>query len=217
MRRTTVVPLAIFIFSAVMLVTGIAIYWKPEANRIAEVARVANQPSAIYTSLLMQYDKPPIYQKEYVMKDIEGVSSFSYRVRSYAGRQITISEPPHQTTDVSFFFGKLVLDGIWNLTDRPPRGNTNVHYTVYVKQKADFKQGDRTITFTDPHYWATTVARQYHIDLRTTNPSDLLKLRGTQLADPHYLAVVDDFLRFGSPAFRAEIARVNRQVLEKNR
>jgi len=109
---------------------------------------------------------------------------------------------------VSFFFGKLVQDGVWDLMDKPPRGNTDAHYTVYVKQLADFKQGDRTITFTDPHYWATTAGRQYTIDLRKTNPNDLLKLSSTQLADPHYQEIVNDFRAFGPPAFRAKVAQV---------
>jgi len=99
-----------------------------------------------------------------------------------------------------------VQDGVWDLMNRPPRGDTSVHYTIYVKQKADFKQGDRTVTFTDPHYWATTAGRQYTIDLRKTNPNDLLKLQGTQLADPRYQKVVDDFRAFGPPNFRAKIA-----------
>jgi hypothetical protein len=214
MRRSTVVPLAIFLFVVVMIVIGGFIYWKPETGRIQSVARIASQPSAIYASLLLQYAHPPIYQEEYTMQDVEGVSTFQYRIRAYSGKQITLTAPSRVMTDVSFFFGKLVLDGVWNLTDKPPRGNTNILYTVYVKQKADFKQGDRTIVFTDPHYWATTAGRQFQIDLRKTNPNDLLHLQSTQLADPHYQEVVNDFLNFGPPAFRDKIAQVRAQILK---
>jgi hypothetical protein len=214
MRRSTVVPLAIFFFTVIMIVIGLFIYWKPETGRITDVARIANQPSAIYTSLLMQYDHPPIYQEEYAMQDVEGVSTFQYRIRAYSGRQVTLTAPQRAMTDVSFFFGKLVLDGVWNLTDKPPRGNTKIIYTVYVKQKADFKEGDRTIVFTDPHYWATTAGRQFSIDLRKTNPNDLLHLQSTQLADPRYQEVVTDFLNFGPQAFRSKIAQVRAQILK---
>jgi hypothetical protein len=206
-RRTTIVPWAIFIFTVVMLAIGAKIYWRSETARVGQVARVMQQPSAIYTHLLIEYDKPPIYQEEYAMQDVNGVSTFDYRIRTYAGRQVTLRPPaPSVMTDVSYFFGQLVLDGVWDLVDKPPRGNTGVHYTVYVKQLADFKQGDRTIVFTDPHYWATTAGRQYSIDLRKTNPGDLLKLQSTQLADPHYERVVNDFLAFGPPGFRQKIA-----------
>jgi hypothetical protein len=214
MRRHNILPLGIFIFSLAMIAAGIAFFWKSETGRISDVARIKDQPSAIYASLLMQYDRPPIYQEEYQMQDVEGVSTFQYRVRSYGGKQITLTAPQHVTTDVSFFFGKLVLDGVWNLMDKPPRGNTHVLYTVYVKQKADFKQGDRTIVFTDPHYWATTAGREYQINLKTTNPNDLLKLQSTQLADPHYQLVVSDFLTFGSQSFRDKIAQVRAAVMK---
>lgn len=217
MRRSSIVPLAILVFSVVTLIVGISFYWKPETNRINDVARIQNQPSAIYATLLMQYDHPPIYQEEYRMQDIDGVSTFQYRIRSYGGKQVTLTAPKHVTTDVSFFFGKLVLDGVWNLMDKPPRGNTHVLYTVYVNQKADFKQGDRTIVFTDPHYWATTAGRQFHIDLRKTNPNDLLTLQSTQLADPHYQQIVNDFLTFGSESFRAKIAQVHASIAKADR
>lgn len=214
MRRSVVIPVSIAVFAVLMTVVGVFIYWKPEVEREAAVDRVRNQPSAIYLHLLMQYDRPPVYQEEYRMQDVEGVSTFQYLIRSYAGKQITLTMPPHAMTDVSFLFGKLVMDGIWNLTDKPPRGNTHVLYTVYVKQLADFKQGDRTIVFTDPHYWATTAGRQYHIDLSKSNPNDLLKMQSTQLADPHYQQVVNDFLTFGPPSFRKQIAQLRASVLK---
>ena len=215
MRRSTVIPLAILAFVLVFIGLALHEFWGSETGRIANVAKVASQPSAIYARLLIQYDRPPIYQEEYTMQDVEGVSSFSYRIRSYAGRQVTLDpRTPEVTTQVSFFFGKLVLDGVWDLMDKPPRGDTHALYTVYVKQKADFKQGDRTIVFTDPHYWATTAGRQYHIDLSKTNPNDLLKLQSTQLADPRYEKVVNDFLSFGPPSFRQSIAQLRRSMMK---
>jgi len=206
-RRTSVVPWAIFIFVVIMTVIGIRLYAsRPEFIDWNAVDKQKTAPSALYANLLIRYAKPPIYEEEYTTKDVEGVTSFQYRIRSYNGHQVTVTAPPHVTTDVSYFFGELVQDGVWDLTNRPPAGNTDVHYTVYVKQVADYKQGDRTVTFTDPHYWATTAGRQYTIDLRKTNPNDLIKLQGTQLADPRYQKIVDDFRSFGPPAFRNKVA-----------
>ncbi len=216
LRRTTIVPWAIFIFVAVMTIVGIRLYAShPEFASLSAVEKVKNQPSALFARLAISYDKPPIYEEEYDMSDVDGKSKFSYRIRSFAGKQVTISEPtPLAMTDVSFFFGALVQDGVWDLVDKPPRGNTSAHYTVYVKQAADFKQGDRTIVFTDPHYWATTAGRQYTIDLRKTNPNDLLKLSSSQLADPRYQQVVNDFLAFGPPEFRAKVAAARASIVD---
>ena len=196
----------IFVFSLVMVIIGWYIYIPSEYARLQRVAQQTKAPSEIYTHLLIRYDKPPIYEEEYRMQDVNGVSSFAYRIRGYNGRQITISVPPTEMYDVSFFYGKIDLDGIWQLMDQPPRGNTSIHYTLYVKQAIDFKHGDRTITFTDPKYWATTAGRQYSIDLSKQQPSDLLKLKSTALANPHYQMVVDDFRNFGPASFRAKIA-----------
>jgi hypothetical protein len=179
-----------------------------EVAKEKEVQALKKCPSEIYVRMLVQYDKPPIYQEEYRMQDINGVSSASYRIRSFAGKEVTIEVPPRQETDVSFFFGRLVQDGIWNLVNKPPRGHTNPTYTLYVKQKIDCKQGDRTITFTDPHYWATTAGHQFHIDLSKGSPkdaTDLLRLQSTAEADPHYQTLVNDFRAFGPDTFRAKV------------
>lgn len=194
------------------VVAGFKFYWKTETGRIAKVAQVAKAPSAIYTRLKIAYDKPPIFEEEYRMQDVNGASTYDYRIRTYDGKQVTITDPTHAMYDVSFFFGKLVQDGVWKLMDQPPRGNTAIHYTVYVKQQVDYQQGDRTITFTDPHYWATTAGRQFQIDLSKQSPQDLLKMQSTQLADPRYEAVVNDFLAFGPPSFRERIAKLRAEL-----
>lgn len=196
----------ILILTAFFAVTGYFIYWKTETTRIAQVAKIHQAPSRIYADLLIRYDAPPVYEEEYRMSDIEGVSTFTYRIRAYAGKEISITAPPAQMYDVSFFFGSLEQDGVWQLVNKPPRGNTSIHYTVYVKQVVDFKEGSRTVTFTDPHYWATTAGRQYQIDLRKNKPQDLLKLQSTSLADPRYLKIVRDFRAFGPPSFLKRIA-----------
>ena len=213
MRRTTVVPLAILIFVVVMAIVGFRFYQHTEFTRLGSVQKVIDQPSALYARMTISYEKGPIYQEEWNMSDVEGVSTYSYAIRTYAGKQISISQKtPHAMTDVSYFFGRLVQDGVWELTNKAPRGDASPRYTVYVKQLADFKQGDRTVTFTDPHYWATTAGRQFQIDLRKTNPKDLLKLSSSALADPRYQQIVEDFRAFGPPEFHTRIAAARVQA-----
>lgn len=205
MRRFPTVPF-ILIVTAVCLTIGWRLAWHETVVHFAQVDKIKHAPSVIHASLLIHYDTPPVYEEEYRMSDVNGVSSFTYRIRSYAGKEISITAPPAAMYDVSFFFGSLVQDGVWKIVNQPPRGNTDAHYTVYVQQAIDFKQGDRTITFTDPHYWATTAGRQYSIDLRKNKPSDLLKLQSTSMADPRYEKIVDDFRTFGPRTFRHRIA-----------
>ncbi|HTX60051.1 MAG TPA: hypothetical protein VMH02_10300 [Verrucomicrobiae bacterium] len=197
---------SIFLFAVAMAALGYVLYIKGASNRMTEVARIRNAPSVLVARMLVRYAKPPIFEEEYRMADVEGVSTFSYRVRGYDGKQVTVTAPKAAIYDVSFFFGKLDQDGIWQLMDKAPRPDADATYTVYVKQQADFKEGERTVVFTSPHYWATTAGRQYEIDLRKNQPGDLLKLQSTSLANPHYQAIVDDFRSFGPAEFRHNVA-----------
>lgn len=197
---------SIIIFTVIMLIVIWRIYSATELGRLNEVAHVRQAPSELYARLLIRYDKTPIYEEEYRLQDIEGVSTFDYRVRGYNGKQITITAPAKRVYDVSYFFGALDNDGVWQIVNRPPRGNTSAHYTIYVKQLADFKHGERTVTFTDPRYWATVAGRQFHLDLSKQKPSDLLQLQSTQLADPRYEQIVEAFRSFGPDEFRRRIA-----------
>jgi hypothetical protein len=231
MERRFPVGWAIFAFSMVMLVIGYQVYFAhPDVKssnpfdpaRITALGNIDACPSDIQVRLSILYDNPPIYLEEYRMRDADGVSTSMYRIRGYSGKQVTVSALPREVTDVSFLFGSAVQDGIWKLTNKPPRGNTDVHYTLYVRQTAmvhvgangeagstTCQTGDRTITFTDPHYWATTAGRQFQIDLgkgAPKSPNDLLKLQSTSLADPRFEQIVNDFRNFGPDSFRAKIS-----------
>jgi hypothetical protein len=204
MRRFPIVEIIVVIFVIVIAIIG----WQVDSYRyhLQYGTRAKTAPSELYARMTIQYAKPPIYEEAYDMKDIEGVSSFQYRIRSYNCREITIKAPASKITDVSFFFGKLDQDGIWQLTNKAPLPGAAATYTVYVKQLADYQQGERTVTFTDPHYWAVTAGRQFQIDLSKQNPKDLLKMQSTAIADPRYQQVVQDFREFGPDEFRKNVA-----------
>lgn len=203
---------AIFVFAIGMGIWGYFFYTAGELRRMHDVAHVAKAPSQLYARLLIRYDKPPLYEEEYRMQDIEGISSFTYRVRGYNGRQVVVTAPPAAVYDVSFFFQRLDQIGVWQIVNKPPLADADVHYTIYVKQLADYKQGERTVTFTDPHYWAIEAGRQYQIDLSKQNPQDLLKMQSTTLADPRYETIVNGFRAFGPDEFRKNVASAQAQV-----
>src|SRR5581483_3344490 len=188
----------IFALAVLVLVIDYRLNFSHEVTQLKKVGGLQRCPNAIYLRLTIRYANPPIYVEEYRMQDVEGISTASYRIEGYSGKQIMVTMPPHSMYDVSFLFGKLDhQDGIWDVTNQPPRGDTNAAYTIYVKQVVDCQHGDRTITFTDPHYWATTAGRQYQINLASAAPKtagDLLHMDSTTLADPRYQEIVNDFL-----------------------
>lgn len=211
MRRFPI-ELFILVLAVVMLIVGWRIYGFGEMGRFGPAVHAQRAPSELYARMLVRYAKPPVYQEEYRMSDVEGVSKFSYSIRGYDGRQIAVNAPPARVYDVSFFIGRLDQDGVWQIVDKEPRPNADAHYTVYVKQVADYKQGDRTVTFTDPHYWATKAGRLYTIDLSKGVPSDLVHLSSTQVADPRYEQIVKDFRDFGPDVFRRNVEAAQQRI-----
>lgn len=203
MRRFPFIEILVVIFAIAIGIVG----WQVDSYRyhLQPGIKAKNAPSALYARMSIRYANPPIYEEDYDMQDVEGISTFQYRIRSWNCREITVKAPPAKVTDVSFFFGKLDQDGIWQLVNKAPLKDATAFYTVYVKQLADYKEGDRTVTFTDPHYWAVTAGRQYNIDLSKQKPNDLLTMQSTQLADPRYEQIVKDFREFGPDEFRGNV------------
>lgn len=204
MRRFPI-ELFIIVLAVVMLILGWRIYGAGEMGRFGPAIHAQKAPSELYARMSVRYAKPPIYEEEYRMSDVEGVSSFVYQIRGTRGHQITVMAPPARVYDVSFFFGRLVQDGIWQLVDKPPLPDANAHYTVYVNQLADYQHGRRTVTFTDPQYWATKAGRQFEIDLSKGVPKDLLRIQSSQAVDPRYEQIVIDFRNFGPDEFRHNV------------
>lgn len=204
MRRFPI-EILIIVLCVVMLAMGWRIYGAGEMGRFGPAIHAQRAPSQLYARMTVRYTKPPVYEEEYRMSDVEGVSTYDYRIRGYQGHEITVTAPSARVYDVSFFFGKLGQDGIWQLDDKPPLPNTRAHYTVFVKQLADYQHGERTVSFTNPHYWATKGGRQFQIDLSKGVPSDLLHMQSTQVSDRRYEEIVTDFLDFGPEEFRRNV------------
>lgn len=212
MRRNWL-PTALFVFIIVFILAGtIFIKW-PDFQNKPQVEKVLQAPTVLDLRMTVAYDKPPIYQEQYVIRNNNGLSTAQYKITGYSGKVVTITMPPAKTYAMTFFFDDVVADGIWQLTNRPPRGNTDVAYTLYVHELINHRQGSRTITFTDPHYWAVTAGRQYQIRLSRNSPTpDLLKLQSTTLADPRFEKIVRAFRAFGPPSFRRKITQAQQLI-----
>ncbi len=199
-----------------MLAIGWRIYGTGEMGRFGPAVHAQRAPSLLEARLLIRYAKAPVYEEEYRMTDNEGVSTFDYRIRGVKGHQITVRAPAARVYDVSFFFGKLDQDGVWQLINKPPRPDAPAFYRVYVRQLADYKQGTRTVTFTSPEYWAKRAGQQFQIDLSKGVPKNLVFMASQQAGDTHYQQIVDDFLSFGPDEFRHNVAAAQARIRATN-
>lgn len=210
MRRFPI-ELLILVLCIVMLAIGWRIYGAGEMGRFGPAVHAQRAPSLLEARLLVRYTKSPVYEEEYRMTDNEGVSTFNYRVRGVKGHQIAVTAPPARVYDVSFFFGKLVQDGIWQLVDKAPRPDVDAFYAVYVHQLADYQHGERTVKFTNPQYWASRAGRQFEIDLSKGVPKNLVFI-ASQQGDARYQEIVTDFRDFGPDEFRHNVANAQARI-----
>jgi hypothetical protein len=210
MRRNPIPPL-IFVAALIGLGGAYAFFEQTVVPRYQATRTVLTSRSDLALSLLVRYDRGPLVEEEYSMRDADGVSSAQYRGLGRSGVAITITERPRKTieegSDVAYLFGQAVQDGIWELPSKPPRGDASAHYTISVYQLTGSKHGSYRFSFTDPHYWATTGGHQFHIKLDKSKPvPDLLNLSSTVVVEPRYEKLVADFRGFGPQSFRTKVA-----------
>ncbi len=212
MRRSLTAPL-IFISAILAVVIGWRIFAGTESTRYHQARKVATSRSVIDLRMLVSYDRGPLHDEEYRFRDIDGNSLVQYRVTGANGKTYTIISPPSHGYTVSFFFDKVVQDGIWQIENKPPRGDATVHYTLRIEQVAQNEHGSRSITFTDPRYWAVTAGHQFRIHLDPHKPTpNLLKLASTSVADPRYEKIVNDFRSAGTPSFQRKVKEVRTKL-----
>jgi hypothetical protein len=205
------VPILVFLAALFAIFGTYAIFQGTLVARYHGAHKILAARSVLELDMKIRHTTGPIAEENYAMSDTEGLSKSRYRATSRAGLQITIDERPRKTIEdgpnVAFFFQQAVLDGVWDLTNRPPRGDTSTSYTVYVYQLDGQDHGSRTYTFTDPHYWATTGGHQFHLTLSKNKPlPNLLDMTSTTLVEPRYGKIVADFRAFGPQSFRDKVA-----------
>ena len=213
--RVNPVPVGV-VLALVVAVAGSAwMFAHNEAGHFTAAQRVASEPSAERVGLTITYASGPLAREEYNMSDINGASSATYRAVGRSGSAVTVRSLPRETYDVSFLFGALVRDGIWELQSKPPRGDTSRTYTMDVYQLVTAQHGSHTFTFTDPHYWATTAGHEFQIHLDKSKPvPNLLTLTSTVPVEPRYGKLLEDFRTFGSPEFQAQVAAARQRAVK---
>ena len=211
MRRFPLIPFIVFVCAAVAVVGGWIMFQRTEAGRYEQVRRIGQSRSEIRLGMDVSYERGALASESYRMADIDGVSSAQYGATNRSGTTVRITAPSRRTrekgADVAVLFGEAYEDGIWDLGNAPPRGDTTIRYTIFVSQLEAGQSGSHRFTFTDPRYWATTGGQQYHIRLDRNKPvPDLVRLKSNAIAEPRYQRLVNDFRDFGSSQFRSAIA-----------
>lgn len=213
MSRSSLIPLAIFVLAIVAAVGAWRIYWPIESQRYTATRAVTTSPSSIRLVYTVTHQRGAIGREKLTFTNDNGKARVAYEGTNHDGTLIARFSEPVDGYEVANLFGEAVRDGVWELGTMPPRGDTSTTYTISIFQTTDNQSGSHTFSFTDPHYWATTAGRQYHIALSKDKPvPDLLKLDSTSLADTRFQKVVDDFSGFNAPGFRATLSKARAKL-----
>ncbi len=175
MRRFPI-ELFIVVVAIMMLILGWRIYGPGEMGRFAPAIHAQKAPSELYARMLIRYPSRRSIEEEYACPMSRASRTFAIAIRGWNGHEITVSAPPARVYDVSFFFGRLDQDGIWQLDDKPPRPGAVAHYTVYVKQLADYQHGE---TNRDVHRSAVLGDQTGARSIRSTSPRACRKISCT--------------------------------------
>ena len=210
-------PTTPFILTLTVLaaIVGWRLFAHIEVDRLAAVERVRTSKSYIRVEMHVAYPSGRISGESYTLVDDDGQSQASYAVTDTSSGTTARFNEQTRGYDISFLFEKLVQDGIWQLTNKPPRPANGPVYTVAVTQTVQNQHGSRRFTFSDPSYWAR--AREFHLRLdknaRTPSINDVIRMESTANPDPRYLQIVRDFRTFGSTRFKATVAKARARVL----
>jgi len=208
-------PVPLFVF--LMGFLAVALMWHyfavEHGDEYAAVRNVARSHSDIRLGMQVHHAAGSISDEFYSMEDRDGLSTSEYRAVGRDGTTIKVDALPRATVDVAFLFDRAVADGIWELSDRPLRGDASTRYTIDIYQLTNGKHGSRRFTFTDPHYWATTGGHQFHIHLDKNKPvPNFLQMSSTVLVEPRYERLVKDFLGYGTSQFKDKIVQAQAKL-----
>jgi hypothetical protein len=207
MRRSSLVPLGILAVVIAGAVAGWRIYWPIESQRYLATRSIERSRSVITLVYTVTHERGPIKRERLTFTNVDGKAEVAYEGTNMPQTEVARFTEPVDGYEVANLFGEVVRDGVWDLKTAPPRGDTTTTYTISVYQLTNGRSGSHSFSFTDPHWWATTAGRQYHIRLDKNKPvPDILKLDSTSIAEPRYDRLVRDFEAFAPPGFRATLS-----------
>ena len=124
MRRSTVIPLAIFLLAVVGALAAVRIYWPSESNRYSSTKAVLHTKSEIRMTFAIVHEKGPIAREQITYTNVDGNAKAAYEGTNRTGSAIARFSATVDGYEVANLFGQAVQDGIWELQSKPPRGDT---------------------------------------------------------------------------------------------
>ena len=206
MRESTRGLLVIVATLAVGVVTYV-FFLGPYIGEENQVDKVLTAKST-WTVTMQEYDlSGRISAETYRLVNDNGKTTMFYSATDRNGT-LKFFNVPLEGPEGTFLFQSLVAEGIWELDDKPVRPRPKDEYVIVVEQTLGDEGGSRAFGFSDPHYWATTNARELMLRLPKTGTIGGRRTKtfdvsgGRPLRDDRYLKIVQMIKQFGPPSVR---------------
>jgi len=175
-----------------------------EENQVDKVLTA----KSTWTVTMQEYDlSGRISAETYRLVNDNGKTTMFYSATDRNGT-LKFFNVPLEGPEGTFLFQSLVAEGIWELDDKPVRPRPKDEYVIVVEQTLGDEGGSRAFGFSDPHYWATTNARELMLRLPKTGTIGGRRTKtfdvsgGRPLRDDRYLKIVQMIKQFGPPSVR---------------
>jgi len=175
-----------------------------EENQVDKVLTA----KSTWTVTMQEYDlSGRISAETYRLVNDNGKTTMFYSATDRNGT-LKFFNVPLEGPEGTFLFQSLVAEGIWELDDKPVRPRPKDEYVIVVEQTLGDEGGSRAFGFSDPHYWATTNARELMLRLPKTGTIGGRRTKtfdvsgGRPLRDGRYLKIVQMIKQFGPPSVR---------------
>jgi hypothetical protein len=209
----------------VTLVIALAVSYEFFLKPYAVQERAVNQvlfARSTWNITLQEYTiNGAISSQTYRVTNDDGKVKMFYSATSRNGLVTKQFDVPLSGPTATFLFEDLRANGIWELEDKPLRPHPRDEYIIFVAQTLGSQGGNRAFGFSDPHYWATTNAREFM--LLPLNPHSKPTAEATttvgsrSLREPRYLKIVESIKAFGPDSVQQAESKIRAELIEADR
>jgi hypothetical protein len=207
---------------AVAVAVGIVSYkyfFQPFMREEPKVRDVINANSTWSVTMQEYMMSGPFAAETYRITNDNGKIAMFYAATNRAGTVTKEFNVPLIGPDGTFLFEELRADGIWELDDRPVRPHPADEYVIETEQTLGDEGGTYSFSFSDPHFWAMTNAKEFDLKPAPSGSSPgantgTVGVAERLLHDDRYLKIVAAIKAFGPTTVREAEDKIRSELAE---
>jgi hypothetical protein len=209
----------VILICAVVITLAYIFFLRPFLKIEPQVQGVIDANST-WSVTMQEYElQGPLSAETYRVSNDNGKTTMFYAATNRAGTETKEFTVPLLGPEGTFLFEDLRAGGIWDVDDKPMLPHPVDEYIIEVDQTLGDEGGTRSFGFSDPRYWATTHAREFHLKLPPKGNGAAVEdattgVAGRNLQDTRYLQIVQAIRAFGPANVLAAESKIRSELAE---